>query len=144
MKNSQTQEQGRAIYRQNESALTLSDHGFFVEQLPPNKTGGYADNNGRSGSPDFYLRGNGVQGYADVYAPKEGTNPKTILDTLDEKLTKQGPIAVVNLDNSNLNARSFGEMLRDPTLAGHVQTNGLASPEFIIVIKNGVVTIIKR
>jgi hypothetical protein len=106
-------DQVRAINRQNESATTLRDHGFEVEQLP---------NTGRpGGNPD--LRVNGAP--ADVYAPTS-KNPMTIRDNIIDKVDRQAPNVVVNLNDSPMSTHA---------LINYLKQNPVPNLNSVIIIK---------
>ncbi len=115
-------DQVRAVGRQNEAAKILADHGLDVEQLP---------NTGKSvANPDLKINGQ----VADVYSPTSG-NLQTIRDTVVAKVGTQAPNVVINLADSPLNSSQ---------VAAFLQRNPVPGMNSVVVIKNGVVTVIRK
>ncbi|OAI80265.1 hypothetical protein RSP799_08395, partial [Ralstonia solanacearum] len=115
-------DQVRAVGRQNEAAKILADHGLDVEQLP---------NTGKSvANPDLKINGQ----VADVYSPTSG-NLQTIRDTVVAKVGTQAPNVVINLADSPLNSSQ---------VAAFLQRNPVPGMNNVVVIKNGVVTVIRK
>ncbi|WP_425895231.1 hemagglutinin repeat-containing protein [Ralstonia pseudosolanacearum] len=115
-------DQVRAVGRQNEAAKILADHGLDVEQLP---------NTGKSvANPDLKINGQ----VADVYSPTSG-NLQTIRDTVMAKVGTQAPNVVINLADSPLNSSQ---------VAAFLQRNPVPGMNSVIVIKDGVVTVIRK
>ncbi|QVX38410.1 hemagglutinin repeat-containing protein [Ralstonia solanacearum] len=115
-------DQVRAVGRQNEAAKILADHGLDVEQLP---------NTGKSvANPDLKINGQ----VADVYSPTSG-NLQTIRDTVTAKVGTQAPNVVINLADSPLNSSQ---------VAAFLQRNPVPGMNSVIVIKDGVVTVIRK
>ncbi|WP_329728901.1 hypothetical protein [Archangium sp.] len=80
----------RGRIRENESARTLAEHGYDVEQNPPRRSNGK--------EPDYKLNGE----YADCYAPRTD-KPLNILDTVASKVNDdQAARIVLNLDDSQV------------------------------------------
>jgi filamentous hemagglutinin len=106
---------------ENEGAVTLSQHGLNVEQLPESSANGVKN-------PDYKI--NGV--VADSYAP-DGKSVITVSDTLKYKTTVQGaPIVVVNLDRTILNAEDVFK---------NVSEYPVPNLKTLYIIKNGVVLV---
>jgi len=113
----------QALTRENESAQTLVDHGYDVEQRPPTLP------NGRN--PDYRIDTGSGPEYYDNYAP---TTPKArnIGDTIKEKVDKgQADRIVVNLNDSPVTPEQLQTQLRDWT--------GPDTPNLkeVLTIKNG-------
>ncbi|MFY0564118.1 hypothetical protein ACN28E_09730 [Archangium lansingense] len=106
----------RSIDRENESARTLADNGYHVEQNPPrNSYGKY---------PDYRLNGE----YADCYAPKTD-NLKSILYNLAKKVNeRQADRIALNLDDSPVTLEALKKELLGNPIPDLLQ---------VIVIKGG-------
>jgi uncharacterized protein YukE len=111
-----TKKTDRGKRRENESADTLSEHGFDVEQNPPPKP------NGRE--PDYKIEGE----YFDNYAPN--TNDlDNLRDGVSDKVKKgQADRIVLNLDDS---PRSMDE------IRGVLERKPVTGLKEIMVIKDG-------
>ncbi|HYO73799.1 MAG TPA: hypothetical protein VEU33_47810 [Archangium sp.] len=96
-----------ALTRENESAKTLTDHGYDVEQNPPTLP------NGRN--PDYRIGGE----YYDCYAPSN-SNPRNIASYIEkEKVLKgQADKVILNLDDSKVTMDAMKKQLTDYPIAG--------------------------
>jgi hypothetical protein len=110
------QETTRGRIRENESARTLAENGYDVEQNPLRKTNGK--------KPDYKLNGE----YADCYAPSTD-NPRSIRDTIARKVNqRQADRIVLNLDDSHVTVDALMQQLaKDP----------IADLKNLIVVKGG-------
>ena len=95
-----TRTKDRALRRENESADTLAQHGYDVEQNPPPKPNGK--------NPDYKIEGE----YFDNYAPETDN-----LDNIRTKLSKkvaddQADRLVLNMDDSSASLEDIADMLR--------------------------------
>jgi hypothetical protein len=106
----------RAAQRENESARTLAENGYDVEQRPlPNRYGK---------KPDYKINGE----YADCYAPSNN-DPRSILDRVARKVNeKQAERIILNLDDSQVEMGALKEHLRE---------NPIADLKEIIIIRGG-------
>ncbi|MFY0578284.1 hypothetical protein ACN28S_31760 [Cystobacter fuscus] len=110
------QETTRGRIRENESARTLAENGYDVEQNPLRKVNGK--------KPDYKLNGE----YADCYAPSTN-NPRSIRDTIARKVNqRQADKIVLNLDDSQVTVDALMQQLaKDP----------IADLKNLIVVKGG-------
>jgi filamentous hemagglutinin len=114
-------DQVRAVQRQNEAAEILADHGLSVERLP---------NTGRSGAnPDLKINGQ----LADVASPTS-SSVSSIRLTVVDKVERQAPNVVLNLSDSPLAASD---------IAQYIQRNPVSGLDSLILIKNGIVTVLR-
>ncbi|WP_147444627.1 hypothetical protein [Corallococcus sp. CA053C] len=96
----------RSIARENESARTLAEHGYSVEQnpLPP----------GNGTRPDYRINGE----YYDCYAPTT-SKPRSIADTLAGKVERgQAERFVLNLDDSAVGLAALRQQLTEWSISG--------------------------
>ena len=97
----------RAAQRENESARTLADNGYDVEQNPP----GAPSNNKK---PDYRINGE----YSDCYAPSTDV-PRNVWKTIQNKITTdQAPNIILNLDDSTLELGAMQKQLHDWPIPG--------------------------
>jgi hypothetical protein len=95
----------RGLKRENESARTLAENGYDVEQNPPIKSNGKR--------PDYKLNGE----YADCYAPKTD-NPRSILDTVAAKVNEgQAHRIILNLEDSQVTLEALKKQLAENPIA---------------------------
>jgi len=113
----------RAINRQNESGVILSEHGMNIEYLPDGKVKNVT-------YPDLRINGE----VADVYSPS-GNSVLTIHSKISEKVGSQAPNIVLNLTDSKLTASEVSQFIQ------RTPVDGLKS---LILIKDGKVTVIKK
>ncbi|WP_375770698.1 hypothetical protein [Archangium gephyra] len=96
----------KAIERENESARTLADNGYDVEQNPPR--------NRYNKEPDYKLNGE----YADCYAPRTD-NLRNVLYTVSKKVNEhQADRIVLNLDDSRLTLDALQKGLLENPIPG--------------------------
>ncbi|MFG3339724.1 hypothetical protein [Glycomyces sp. NPDC048151] len=89
----------RSLERENESAQTLAENGYDVEQNPPGK------DNGKN--PDYKIEGE----YFDCYAPSRDDAGR-IRDDISRKVKKdQAERIILNLDDSGLNPADLRSVL---------------------------------
>jgi uncharacterized protein YukE len=111
-----TKKKDRALRRENESADTLAQHGYDVEQNPPPKPNGK--------NPDYKIEGE----YFDNYAP-ETDNLENIRTKLSKKVADdQADRLVLNMDDSPASMEDIANMLRRKPIADLKQ---------ILVVKDG-------
>jgi hypothetical protein len=89
----------RSLERENESAKTLAENGYDVEQNPPGKENGK--------NPDYKIEGE----YFDCYAPSR-SDPGRIRDDISKKVKKdQADRIVLNLDDSSVDIAQLRSVL---------------------------------
>lgn len=110
------QETTRGRIRENESARTLAEHGYDVEQNPPRRSNGK--------EPDYKLNGE----YADCYAPITD-NPRSIASAIAKKVNEgQAHRIVLNLEDSQVSLEALKKMLAE---------NPIVDLKELIIIKDG-------
>ncbi|GLI40817.1 hypothetical protein [Glycomyces algeriensis] len=101
-----TADNRRSLTRENESAVTLAQNGFDVEQNPPGR------DNGKN--PDYKIEGT----YFDCYAPTSGS-PGNIMSSINKKVSNdQASHIVLNLDDSSLNPADLRARLERYPISG--------------------------
>jgi type VI secretion system secreted protein VgrG len=110
----------RALTRENEAAVTLTNNGYDVEQNPPSLP------NGRN--PDYRINNE----YYDCYAPST-QKPRNIASYIEkEKVLKgQADKVVLNLDDSQVSMEAMKKQLMDYPISGLKE---------VLVVKRGSVT----
>nr|WP_285230668.1 hemagglutinin repeat-containing protein [Stenotrophomonas sp. ISL-67] len=114
-------DQVRAIDRQNEAAVALAKSGEDVEQLPNTKR--------NVANPDLKINGQ----IADVFSPITNS-PISVLKTIRDKVEKQAPTIVVNLQDS---------VITISQLEGVLRANPVPGLRAVYIIKNGEINVIK-
>ncbi|WP_433360213.1 hypothetical protein ACQPZX_26325 [Actinoplanes sp. CA-142083] len=100
-----TRKKDQPLRRENESADTLSQHGYDVEQNPPPKPNGK--------EPDYKIEGE----YFDNYAPQTG-NLDNIRGKMSEKVSEgQADRLVLNMDDTPATMDQVADMLRRKPIA---------------------------
>jgi hypothetical protein len=103
--NEKTESGLKAVERENESARTLAENGYDVEQNPPT--------NKKGKNPDYKINGE----YADCYAPRTN-NPRNILDKIAEKVNEgQAGRIILNLDDSQVELGALKKQLLENPIA---------------------------
>ncbi|AVT36544.1 WXG100 family type VII secretion target [Plantactinospora sp. BB1] len=101
-----TRKKDRALRRENESADTLAEHGYDVEQNPPGKPNGK--------NPDYKIEGE----YFDCYAP-ESRNLDQIRKGISDKVADgQADRIVLNLDDCPRSQQEIEDILRRKPIEG--------------------------
>jgi hypothetical protein len=118
--NEKNPENLRAAARENESARTLADNGYDVEQLRPGK--------GPKKSPDYRINGE----CADCYAPKTN-NSRSIMDTVSRKVNEgQADRIILNLDDSQVTLEALRRELLENPITGLKQLIVLKDKKVIL------------
>jgi uncharacterized protein YukE len=95
-----TRKKDRALRRENESADTLAENGYNVEQNPPKKPNGK--------EPDYRIEGE----YFDCYSP-DTQKLDNIRNAISDKVsTSQANRIVLNLDDSQRSADEIADVLK--------------------------------
>jgi hypothetical protein len=95
-----TRKKDRALRRENESADTLAENGYNVEQNPPKKPNGK--------EPDYRIEGE----YFDCYSPNT-QKLDNIRNAISDKVsTSQANRIVLNLDDSQRSADEIADVLK--------------------------------
>jgi uncharacterized protein YukE len=111
-----TRKREHPLRRENESADTLAQHGYDVEQNPPPKPNGK--------EPDYKIEGE----YFDNYAPETG-NLDNIRGKLSEKVSEgQADRIVLNMDDTPASMDQIADVLRRKPIADLKE---------ILVVKDG-------
>ncbi|RZU52267.1 hypothetical protein EV385_4115 [Krasilnikovia cinnamomea] len=111
-----TRKKDRALRRENESADTLAQNGYDVEQNPPPKPNGK--------EPDYRIEGE----YFDCYSP-DTAKLDNIRDAISDKVRKgQANRIVLNLDDCPRSAEEIADVLR---------RKPITNLEQILVVKDG-------
>jgi len=119
--NEKTESGLKAIERENESARTLADNGYNVEQNPPT--------NWKGKKPDYKLDGE----YADCYAPRTD-NVRNIRDAIAKKVNEgQAARIVLNLDDTPVTLEAIKQ---------HLASDPITALKQLIVIKNRKLTLL--
>ncbi len=112
----------KAIERENESARTLADNGYHVEQNPPPKPNGT--------KPDYRING----AYYDCYAPNSPSARNIATNLKNQKVSRdQADRIVLNLDDTSVTLEVMKKQLADWPIPGL---------KHVIAIKGGVVSIL--
>ncbi|WP_141749455.1 hypothetical protein [Duganella phyllosphaerae] len=82
----------------------------------------------KGANPDLRIDG----ALADVYSPS-GSNVLTIRDTIDDKVKRQAPNIVINLEDSSLSISDVAQF---------IQRNPVDKLESLIIIKDGNVVLL--
>jgi hypothetical protein len=112
----------KAIERENESAQTLADNGYHVEQNPPPKSNGT--------KPDYRINGE----YYDCYAPNSPSARNIATNLKNQKVNRdQADRIILNLDDTNVTIEVMKKQLSDWPIPGLKQ---------LIAIKSGNISIL--
>ena len=107
----------KAIERENESARTLADNGYHVEQNPPPKPNGT--------KPDYRINGE----YYDCYAPSSPSARNIATNLKNQKVNReQADRIILNLDDTSVTIEAMKRQLADWPIPGLKK---------LIAIKNG-------
>jgi len=113
----------RSLTRENESAATLANNGYNVQQNPPTLSNGK--------NPDYIINGQ----VFDNYAPSTG-NVRNVADRIGEKVADgQANNVVVNLTDSSITPSALKNQLMNHPISGLKQV--------IIIDKTGAPMVIK-
>jgi hypothetical protein len=106
-----------ALQRENESARTLADNGYHVEQNPLPKPNGK--------KPDYRINGE----YYDCYAPNSSSVRNIATNVAKEKVRRdQADRIILNLDDTSVEIEAIKKQLVDWPISGLKE---------VIAIKNG-------
>jgi hypothetical protein len=113
----------KAIERENESARTLADNGYHVEQNPPPKPNGK--------KPDYKINGE----HYDCYAPNSPSARNIATNLKNQKVTRdQADRIILNLDDTSITIEAMKKQLSDWPIPGLKELIAIKGGNIIILI----------